>query len=82
MKPGNRKTFPFRRLQFEKQSVLIELPENELKRTDEDLFKSSIMLNLNQLQYMIDSLQKTVNARKNEMTQDGCWRPIIRKARA
>ena len=37
MKPGNRKTFPFRRLQFEKQSVLIELPENELKRTDEDL---------------------------------------------
>lgn len=69
MKPGNRKTFPFRRLQFEKQSVLIELPENELKRTDEDLFKSSIMLNLNQLQYMIDSLQKTVNARKNEDTR-------------
>jgi len=69
MKPGNRKTFPFRRLQFEKQSVLIELPENELKRTDEDLFKSSIMLNLNQLQYMIDSLQKTVNARKTEDTR-------------
>lgn len=69
MKPANRKTFPFRHLKFEKQSVLIDLPENELKRTDEDLFKSSIMLNLNQLSYMIDSLQKTVDRRKQEETK-------------
>lgn len=69
LKPDNRKTFPFRRLEFEKQSVLIELPENELKRTDEDLFKSSIMLNLNQLKYVIDSLQRTVDTRKKEETK-------------
>lgn len=66
LKPANRRTFPFRRLQFEKQSVLIELPGNDLKRTDEDLFKSSIMLNLSQLQYVIDSLQRTVNSRRGD----------------
>ena len=43
MKSSNRRTFPFRRLKFDKQSLLIELPGNELKRTDEDMFKSSII---------------------------------------
>lgn len=64
MKSSNRRTFPFRRLKFDKQSLLIELPGNELKRTDEDMFKSSIMLNLNQLKYTIDSLEKKLNERK------------------
>lgn len=64
MKATNRKTFPFRRLKFDKQSLLIDLPGNELKRTDEDMFRSAIMLNLNQLKYTIDSLQKIVDDRK------------------
>lgn len=67
LKPNssNRKTFPFRRLKFDKQTVLIELPGSELKRRDED-FVTSIMLNLNQLQYTIDSLQNKLNNQKQE----------------
>lgn len=68
MKPGNRKTFPFRRLKFDKQTVLIELPGNELQRRDED-FITAIMLNLNQLQYTIDSLKRTTTVKRNEETR-------------
>ena len=38
--PKVRKTFPFRRLAFEKQILLIELPGTDLKRTDESLWSS------------------------------------------
>jgi len=34
--PSSRKTFPFRRLKFDKETVLIELPGTDLKRSDED----------------------------------------------
>ncbi|WP_251621008.1 LptF/LptG family permease [Odoribacter lunatus] len=67
MKPNGRKTFPFRRLSFEKQSVLIELPGNEFKRRDED-FITAVMLNLKQLEYTIDSLQNRLDSRKKEET--------------
>lgn len=67
MKPNGRKTFPFRRLKFDKQSVLIELPDNEFKRRDED-FITAIMLNLKQLNYTIDSLQNKLDYRKREET--------------
>lgn len=70
MKNNAKSTFPFRRLKFSKQSVLIELPGNELKRTDEDLFKSSsMMLNINQLAYAIDSLSKQLKVKKDVETQ-------------
>lgn len=66
MEPIKRKTFPFRRLKFNKQSVLIELPGNDLKRTDEELFKngSAKMLNVNQLRYTIDSLNRSLEEKK------------------
>lgn len=68
MKPGGRLSFPFRRLKFDKQSVLIELPGNEFKRADEN-FMTAIMLNLKQLEYTIDSLQnKLDNKRKEKAT--------------
>lgn len=60
-----RKTFPFRRLKFEKETVLVELPGTDLKRTDENSFRSaSMMLNLKQLNYTIDSVQKFLDVRK------------------
>ena len=50
--PSSRKTFPFRRLKFDKETVLIELPGTDLKRSDEDGFRSySMMLNLKQLSH-------------------------------
>ena len=64
MEPEYRKTYPFRRLEFGRQSVLIQLPDTELKRTDEDLFRAATMLNQSQLKYMSDSLQGVVKQRK------------------
>ena len=42
--PSSRKTFPFRRLKFDKETVLIELPGTDLKRSDEDGFRSYSMM--------------------------------------
>lgn len=62
---GPRATFPFRRLKFSKQSLMIELPGTDLKRTDEDAFRSSsLMLNLRQLNYTIDSVQGILHVKK------------------
>lgn len=66
LKPNNRRTFPFRRLKFDKQTVRIVLPGNELQRTDEDLFKSSLMMNQSQLSYTADSLKRMLKTRKDE----------------
>lgn len=67
MKNANaRRTFPFRRLKFDKETVLIELPNTDLKRTDEDGFRSySMMLNLKQLSYTIDSVRSFLKIKKN-----------------
>ncbi len=63
--PTLRQTFPFRRLKFDKLSVMIELPGTDLKRTDEEGFKSlSLMLNIKQLDYSIDSVQHYLHVRK------------------
>ena len=63
--PGSRKTFPFRRLKFDKETVLIELPGTDLKRSDEDGFRSySMMLNLKQLSHSIDSARAALKVRK------------------
>lgn len=61
-----RKTFPFRRLKFDRQTLLIELPGTDLKRTDEDGFRTySMMLNLKQLNSTIDSIQSFLTTKKN-----------------
>lgn len=66
MKNANaRKTFPFRRLKFDKETVLIDLPGTDLKRTDESSFRSaSMMLNLKQLKFTIDSVQDFLDTKK------------------
>lgn len=61
-----RHRFPFRRLKFDKQTLLVELPNTDLKRTDEDGFRSaSLMLNLHQLGYTIDSVQNFLHVKKS-----------------
>lgn len=61
----SRKTFPFRKLQFDRQMVTIDLPGTDLKRTDENSFRSaSAMMNLKQLADTIDSARKSLNQRK------------------
>lgn len=66
MKNANsRRTFPFRRLKFDKETVMIDLPGTDLKRTDENSFRSaSMMLNLKQLKYTIDSVQNFLDTKK------------------
>lgn len=60
-----RRTFPFRRLKFDKETVLIDLPGTDLKRTDENSFRSSsMMLNLKQLKHTIDSVQGFLDTKK------------------
>ncbi len=60
-----RKTFPFRRLKFDKQTVLIDLPGTDLQRSEEGTMRSySMMLNLKQLNYTIDSLQAFLSQKK------------------
>lgn len=62
---SSRKTFPFRRLKFDKQTVLIDLPGTDLKRSEEGSMRSySMMLNLKQLSYTIDSIQSFLNQKK------------------
>lgn len=52
-----RKRRPFRQYSFSKQQVLFELEDYAFSRTNVDLFKhNSQMQNVNQLDYMIDSL--------------------------
>lgn len=66
LKSAYRNTYPFRRVKFDKQIALIELPGNELKRTDEDLFRSSsMMLNVKQLKTTIDSLNGELKGKKS-----------------
>ena len=63
-KDGSHITDPASRLSFKTYEIKFDLMEFKLKRTDENLFKeNSVMLNLNQLQYYIDSL-KVIRAKK------------------
>lgn len=67
---ASRNNFPFRRVKFDKQKILLELPGTDLKRTGEDGFRShSLMLDIEQLNYTIDSLQKALRVRKTSGTQ-------------
>ena len=65
MKTNNKKTYPFRRVRFDKQFFVIPLSGNELKRSDEDLFKNSYgMLNIRQLDSMVNTLNLRLGSRK------------------
>jgi len=57
---GYRKTRPFQRMKFDKQILVFDLGDFQLNRTNEDLFRSHYsMLNIEQLNYSIDSLSKS-----------------------
>lgn len=57
---GYRTTRPFQRMKFDKQILVFDLGDFQLNRTNEDLFRSHYsMLNIEQLNYSIDSLSKS-----------------------
>jgi lipopolysaccharide export system permease protein len=61
--------YPQNRQRFEKQIVTIPLGEMDLERTDESLFKNSYkMLNIDQLDKAIDSLNESYSTRKDIFT--------------
>jgi len=64
-KTRNSKNFPFQRIYFSRQSFAIPLADNELKRSDEDMFKDSYrMKNIRQLEKDVDSLTTSLQRDK------------------
>lgn len=63
----SRRTFPFQRVQFDKQVSLIELPGGDLKRTDASDFQRSgaMMLSLKQLNDTIASMNKLLATKRS-----------------
>ena len=58
--------FPSRKDYFKEQTIVISLSGFDLERSEEGLFKSNAaMLNISQLTYYIDSLNKKYNLRLN-----------------
>ena len=56
---GYRKNRPFQSMKFEKQILVFDLADFKLSRTNENLFRSHYsMLNIQQLNYSIDSLSQ------------------------
>ncbi len=55
----NKRVFPHQRTAFGKETLIFKLPETELNRSDEDLFKHNYqMLNMRQLSAVTDSFRK------------------------
>jgi len=58
------RSYPFRKDYFKEQTMVVSLSGFDLERSEIDLFKSnSSMLNISQLTYYIDSLNKRYNKR-------------------
>jgi lipopolysaccharide export system permease protein len=61
------KEYPHRTNKFKKQRLLLDMSGMEFQRTDEELFKNNYqMLNMNQLDYAVDSLDKVFLGRKDD----------------
>lgn len=61
---------PFLRSSFASYQIRFDLSTFKLSRTNEDLFKDNYqMLNLNQLSFALDSLNKQLKQRESEMSQ-------------
>jgi len=62
----NNKHHPYRRIKFDRYNTLIDLGTNDMKRTDESVFKGSSyrMLNLKQLKQQQDSLEGMLLTKK------------------
>lgn len=67
-KKKSNKTRPHQTSKYKKQIVYIELDGLGLDRSNEELFKNGFeMLNNQQLQFAVDSLQHTLSAREHEI---------------
>jgi lipopolysaccharide export system permease protein len=67
-KRQNLQSYPHRFDSFDEQQILVELTGFGLQRTDQNLFKSHYsMLNLKQLKFMEDSLNKEISAKQDQM---------------
>lgn len=61
-------TKPFMRTEFEEQLVRLDLSSFKMTRTNEQLFKDNYqMLNLKQLSYSSDSIQRTITDKQNDL---------------
>jgi lipopolysaccharide export system permease protein len=61
---------PFQRTYFRVEQRKFDLSEFELNRTNEDLFKNNYqMLNIRQLDYFIDSIDASINTRRQNLAQ-------------
>jgi len=68
-KPGHLDTHPLIRSSFKTYEIRFDLSTFKLNRTNEDLFKDNYqMLNLKQLGYAIDSLDRQLDERKDEIS--------------
>ncbi len=68
---GYRRTRPFEITHFEKQVLTFNLDQFQLNRTNEDLFRSHYsMLNIQQLNYSIDSISRERIKRNNKYKED------------
>jgi len=62
------KNYPFRHDFFDRQVIRITLPNYDLERSDEEIFKSgSQMLSLPQLTMMIDSFSNMITAQEDQL---------------
>lgn len=80
LKSNNNKTYPFRRVQFDKQYFIIPLGDKDLQRTDEDLFKNSYgMLNIAQLDSTVSALSLRLDGRKQRKAHDMLRENYVKK---
>lgn len=64
---GKRNSHPFRRTEFEEQTIRFDLSTFKMTRTNEQLFKDNYqMLNLKQLEVSSDSLKKKIADKQKE----------------
>ncbi|MRT91371.1 LptF/LptG family permease [Ancylomarina sp. 16SWW S1-10-2] len=69
-KRKDRDKYPFRRIKFDLYKTTINLPGNELKRSDEDRFRNSYrMLNLSQLSNTRDTLEHELQDEKTRLAK-------------
>ncbi len=74
------KTVPFERHYFDKETMLFSMEGFGLKRNDESLWKDHFqMMNLEQLEFTIDSLGERLDTREKSITKDLIFNNYFRR---
>jgi len=78
---NSRETYPFRRDNFEEQTIRVKVQNFEFNRRDENIFRNSYrMLRIDQLRFMEDSLSADYNLRlRNYLLQIRLNTPVNRR---